>query len=107
MSDAPKKPRSNTLELEWPLDLDGEMILSITLRSIVGSEVAALQEAMLAEGATDEAMIAAFADQPAEVIGQLDADDFMTLKEMVVDFLPRRIRAALQAAIQAEAEADS
>ncbi len=99
MSD--QKLRLKTVPLEWPLELDGATVSEITLRRLTGGEVAKLQSAMLDEDASDEAMIAAFADQPAEVIAALDADDFMELKELVVDFLPRRIRAALEAVLLA------
>ncbi len=104
MTDATPKFRLKTVELEWPLDRpDGETITTITLRRLTGGEVAELQEAMTGDNATDAAMIAAFADQPAAIIAALDADDFMELKEAVVDFLPKRIRSALETALRDEA----
>lgn len=106
MTDATQKLRLKAIELEWPLDRpDGQTITAITLRRLTGGEVAALQDAMTGDNATDAAMIAAFADQPADVIAALDADDFMELKEAVVDFLPKRIRSALEAVLRDEAAA--
>lgn len=96
--------RMATVALDWPLTVNGAEVASITLRRLTGGEVAALQEQMLGAAADEPALIAAFADQPSEVIAILDADDFLSLKERVVDFLPRRIRAALEAAMAAEAE---
>lgn len=106
MTDATQKLRLKTIELEWPALLgDGRTITTITLHRLTGGEVAELQEAMTGDNATDAAMIAAFADQPAGVIAALDADDFMELKEAVVDFLPKRIRSALEAVLRDEAAA--
>lgn len=101
---ADPKLKMKTFDLEWPLEVEGQTISQITLRRLTGGEVAALQDAMMGDGANDAAMIAAFADQPAPVIAQLDADDFMELKERLVDFLPKRIRAALEAAAKEAAE---
>lgn len=98
----PGKPRLKTVQLEWPLEYEGQSIEQVTLRRLTGGEVAGLQDAMMAEGATDAGMIAAFADQPEAVIAALDADDFYALKDAVVDFLPRRIRQALEAVLAEE-----
>lgn len=102
MSDMTGKQRLKTVQLEWPLEYEGQSIEQVTLRRLTGGEVAGLQDAMMAEGATDAGMIAAFADQPEAVIAALDADDFYTLKDAVVDFLPRRIRQALEAVLAEE-----
>lgn len=97
-----KTARSKSILLEWPLDLpDGSTLTEITLRRLTGGGVAALQDAMVGDNATDAAMISAFCDQPAEVIARLDADDFLEIKDQVIDFLPKRIRTALEAVLSA------
>lgn len=101
---ADPKLKMKAVDLEWPVEVDGQTISQVTLRRLTGGEVAGLQDAMMGDGANDAAMIAAFADQPASVIAQLDADDFMELKERLVDFLPKRIRAALEAMARDEVE---
>ena len=104
MTVAETRARHAEYTLEWPIEHEGETIDSITLRRLTGGEVAGLQERMIGDGATDAAMIAAFADRPAEVIAALDADDFLELKDMVVGFLPRRIREAVEQALEADPE---
>lgn len=91
------KPRTASITLEWPLDLDEVALDVITLRRLTGGEVAALQETMMA-GGSEADMLAAFCDQPADIIAQLDADDYLELKARVVDFLPKRLREMMEAA---------
>lgn len=95
--------RMATVPLEWPVQVDGAEVAAVTLRRLTGGEVAALQEQMMGDAPSEAALIAAFADQPLDVISALDADDFLTLKDRVFDFLPKRIRAALEAASEATA----
>lgn len=95
--------RMATVPLEWPLLVDGAEVAAVTLRRLSGGEVAALQEKMMGDTPSEEALIASFADQPLSVISALDADDFLALKDRVFDFLPKRIRAALEAASEAMA----
>ena len=102
MTVAETRARHADYTLEWPIEHDGQAIETITLRRLTGGEVAGLQERMMGDGASDSAMIAAFADRPAEVIAALDADDFLELKDMVITFLPRRIREAVEQAVAAE-----
>lgn len=96
-----RQGRLETLTLDWPLSVNGEEVDKIQMRRLTGGEVAALQDAMLGDGASEVGLVAAFCDQPADVIAQLDADDFLTLKDRVADFLPQRIRRALEAALTA------
>ena len=52
----------------------------------------------------DALHVGSLAHQPAHLgeIAALDADDFYALKDAVVDFLPRRIRQALEAVLAEE-----
>ena len=101
---AETRARHAEYTLEWPIEHEGRAIDRITLHHLTGGEVADLQERMIGDGASDAAMIAAFADQPAEVIAARDADDFLELKDMVIGFLPRRIREAVERAVAADPE---
>ncbi len=90
------RPRIATIQLEWPLDFDETALTEISLRRLTGGEVASLQEKMMA-GGSEADMLAAFCDQPADIIAQLDADDYLDLKAKVVDFLPKRLRELMEA----------
>ncbi len=46
------------------------------------------------EGFDDADLFALVCDQPAAVLRALDQDDWLALKEKVLDFLPRRFREA-------------
>lgn len=96
------RERMAVVSLDWPLEVDGGLVSEVILRRLTGAEVAALQERMMGDAPSEEQLLAAFADQPVDVIAALDADDFITLKDRVVDFLPKRIRAALEAVMKAE-----
>lgn len=91
------RSRMKSIDLDWPVVVDGITIEAVTLRRLTGGEVAELQEALSSEGSSDGAMIERFADQPAHVLNALDQDDFAKLKEQVFDFLPQRLREAIEA----------
>lgn len=93
----PGKERTGTLTLDWPLSApDGAVISELTLRRLTGAEVAAVQDAIM--GGDESKMLALFTDAPAELIDALDQDDRIELKKRMVDFLPRSLRAVLEAA---------
>jgi len=91
------RSRMKSIDLDWPLLVDGVTVEAISLRRLTGGEVADLQERMVADGGTDAAMCAQFADQPATVLCALDQDDLEKVKEAVFDFLPHRIREGIEA----------
>ncbi|SDF90179.1 hypothetical protein PUH89_04030 [Rhodobacter capsulatus] len=91
------RPRTAELPLEWPLQLPaGGRIDVLHLRRLRGSEVAKVQELMLAGKEAD--VLAVFTGECVEVIEALDQDDMVELKARLADFLPRSLRAALDAA---------
>ena len=92
------RARMKTIDLDWPVVVDGVTIEAVTLRRLTGGEVAELQEGIERDGNDDNAMIAQFADQPVQVINALDQDDCEKLKEATFDFLPQSIRAGIEAA---------
>lgn len=94
-------PRTKDLPLEHPLTVNGEELKKITVRRLLAREVKQLQDKADGVSFNLEAMIPTFTDQPAEVLEVLDQDDWLELVVMVTDFLPRRLREALE---QVEAE---
>lgn len=87
-----------SVPLEWPLLIDGESLEAIIVRRLTGREVGELQELMGQESFSDEVMMEFFTDQPQAVIEALDQDDFQSVKAKVLDFLPKRVRDAMEAA---------
>lgn len=87
--------RSRTVPLQYPVEFDGKVYDSITVRRMTGSEVAEYISAMsvdISEG-TDRAWMPMF-DVPREVYEALDDDDLQEVDKAVLDFLPRRLRPA-------------
>ncbi len=69
---AETRARHAEYALEWPIEYEGWTIDRITLHRLTGAEVADLQDRMIDKGASEVALIAIFADQPAEVIAALE-----------------------------------
>ena len=90
------RPRNGTLALEWPLEVDGVRLVEIELRRLTGADMVALQDIATREGFDDAELFALVCDQPAAVLRALDQDDWLALKEKVLDFLPRRFREAAE-----------
>lgn len=89
------KGRAGSISLEYPLEVDGVVVDAINLRRMSAAQVVELADVETREGFDDAALFAMVCDQPAEVLRNLDADDWLTFREAVLDFLPRRFRAAL------------
>jgi hypothetical protein len=89
--EAPKfaggKSRSKTIVLDWPVEFAGKTYEQITVRRMTGAEVSAW-----ANSAGSESL--PMFDCPQEVVDALDADDAEAVSKAVIDFLPRRMRAA-------------
>lgn len=88
------RPRTETLVLEWPLEVDGARIDRIELRRLTGAEMVALQDLVARENFADHDLFALVCDVSPEVIRALDEDDWIALREKALDFLPRRFREA-------------
>jgi hypothetical protein len=88
------RPRTETLVLEWPLEVEGARIDRIELRRLTGAEMVALQDLVARENFADHDLFALVCDVSAEVIRALDEDDWIALREKALDFLPRRFREA-------------
>ena len=83
---AKSKPLFRTIELEYPVDFDGTVYETITVRRMTGEEVR-----LFIEGIEVDRRLPMF-DVPSEVIGALDADDAEQINKAVMDFLPRALR---------------
>jgi len=88
------RPRTETVALEWPLEVDGARIDQIALRRLTGADMVALQDLVAQENFADHDLFALVCDVSAEVIRALDEDDWIALREKALDFLPRRFREA-------------
>ena len=94
---APGKPRSRTIDLEWPVEFEGTVYETITIRRLSAREVADFIESLRDDPNKDEARWPMY-DVPGAVLDALDDDDSLTLNEVALAFLPRRFRAAPDAA---------
>lgn len=77
--------------MEWPIEYAGQTIRDITLRRLNGHDFQQLVRMQSEEGA-GAALLRLMTDLPDNVIAQLDADDFVTVNEAAVAFLPRRLQ---------------
>lgn len=104
------KARFRDVPLVYPLKVDGEVLDKITVRRLTGREVKTLQQAVSEEGFIFEKVVERYTAQPDYILDALDQDDFTEVSETVIDFLPEKMRADLQAGIeqmQARLEADA
>lgn len=88
------RARTGELSLEWPITVNGELVRQITVRRITGGEMVGIQALTEQEGFDDAALFAMICDQPAEVLRMLDGDDWIALREVALNFLPRAFREA-------------
>lgn len=86
--------RREAVALDWPLEVDGRVVVEIVVRRPSTQEVAAFVERVLAvpEGPERNRMIWPIYSEPEAVIDALDPDDFERVMEVSNRFLPRRFR---------------
>lgn len=84
---------SKTIPLTVPVEHDGKTYEAINLRRLKGKDFLALQRL---EGDEDMGLLTAISDAPREVLEELDADDFVNLTESARDFLPQKLREAIE-----------
>lgn len=84
-----QKERFRTVTLEWPIEYDGKVYDSVTVRRMTTSEVAEFIDQVRADAKS--ASLPMF-DVPKEVVDALDADDAEAVNKAVNDFLPRSLR---------------
>ena len=83
------KERARTVDLEWPVEFDGVLYESVTIRRLTTKEVVDFLETMAGKGDVRWPMY----DVPDAVLDALDDDDAFRLDEVVKGFLPRRFQA--------------
>lgn len=104
------KARFRDVPLAYPLKVDGEVLDKITVRRLTGLEVVSLQQSLSEEGFIFERVVERYTEQPGYILDALDQDDFTEVSETVIDFLPEKMRADLNAGIaklQTQLEADA
>ncbi|TPP07025.1 phage tail assembly protein [Rhizobium glycinendophyticum] len=84
---------SKRVPLTVPVQFDGKMYEAINLRRLKGRDFTALQRLGDDE---DMGLLSLISDAPAEVLAELDGDDFMLVSEAAKDFLPRKLREAAE-----------
>jgi hypothetical protein len=83
--------RERKVQLEWPVEYDGRRFDEIVVRRMIGAEVTRLSD-LITSQFDDSDLFALVCDTPAVVIRALDQDDWLAVREAVLDFLPRRFR---------------
>lgn len=84
---------SKSVPLNVAIEFDGKAYTAINLRKLKGRDFLKLQQLGANE---DLGLLALISDAPAEVLGELDADDFMVLAEEAKRFLPQRLQTAIE-----------
>lgn len=84
---------SKTIPLAVPIEHDGKRYEAVTLRRLKGRDFSQLQRLGDDE---DMGLLSLISDVPAEVLGELDGDDFMILAEEAKGFLPQRLQTAIE-----------
>lgn len=84
---------SKRVALEVPVEFAGRVYESISLRKLKGRDFLKLQQLGDNE---DLGLLTLISDAPAEVLVELDADDFMNLSEEAKGFLPRKLQEAVE-----------
>jgi molybdenum cofactor biosynthesis enzyme len=85
------KSRSTTVPLEYPVEFDGVVYNSITVRRMTGLEVETYVKAVGEAGSKMEVQMPAI-ECPMEVYNALDDDDRLRVEEALAPFLPRRFQ---------------
>ncbi|WP_274627564.1 phage tail assembly protein [Arvimicrobium flavum] len=85
------KPRSMTVALDHPVEFDGTLYESVTIRRVTGKEVDEFIRASagLKEGERQPQL--PVLDFPREVYDEMDDDDRLRVEEALLPFLPRRL----------------
>ena len=85
------KPRSTTVALDHPVEFDGKLYESVTIRRVTGKQVDDFirASAALKEGEPQPQLPSL--DFPREVYDEMDDDDRLRVEEALLPFLPRRL----------------
>lgn len=83
------KERARTIELEWPVEFEGVVYDTVTIRRLTTKEVVDFLATIDGQAQVRWPMY----DVPDAVLDALDDDDSFLLDEVVKGFLPRRFQA--------------
>ncbi len=91
------KPRQTSVDLDWPLELDGVAYRTVTVRRMTVAEVGAFMDRVKDVGQSQVVRLPMFADEhgaplPDALWDALDADDSDRLNQVASGFLPARFR---------------
>lgn len=81
-------PRSTTIALQCPFELDGNLIETVTVRRLTAAEV----ESFISSVQRGEDVELPMVDLPAAVLDQLDHDDFMAVNSAIHRHFPAALR---------------
>lgn len=86
------KKRTIEVPLEWPVEFDGTLYESVTIRRITAKEVSDYLDALSSIDDVDVAPLPPFIGVPKEVWDGMDDDDRYEVDQKAMDFMPRRLR---------------
>lgn len=86
--------RSKNVALQWPLEIDGELVDHIALRRLTGADFKMLASFQDVED-ENAALLSLMSGLAAETFAALDADDYANLSEEARDFLPQKLKAEI------------
>ncbi|MEN9896042.1 MAG: hypothetical protein RIR97_1894 [Pseudomonadota bacterium] len=77
-----------TIKLTIPVEFGGITYSEISIRRLKGADFARLKSVA---GDADAGLLSLVCSVPPQVLGEIDADDYLALAEEARDFLPRRL----------------
>lgn len=84
-----------TISLIWPIEFDGREYHEVTFHRLTGKDFARLQKARRSGASSEDMMmVSVMTNTPVPVLDALDAEDYMTVMEVLQDFLPMAMLAA-------------
>jgi hypothetical protein len=88
-----ERTRERAFPLAYPVEHDGAPLTEVVLRRAKARDMAAIEK-IAGEDKTGQmdqtiGIIAVLSGLPADVVGDLDAEDFTALSEALADFFPR------------------
>jgi len=76
-----------TIELKTPVEIDGKMVNSLTMRTPKVKDMKLAQKSFQAEEDRETALLANLCDIPVNAIDELDLRDYKALQEALQSFL--------------------
>lgn len=86
---------TKVVKLEYPVEFEGKIYDTLTVRRVKGKDFKVIARLPDSEE-EDVALSVLLTGAPEEVIREMDGDDYVALQETIRDFLPRKLRTAVQ-----------